>query len=256
MIDLHCHILPGLDDGAEDMAETVDMARTAVREGIRVVAGTPHTLNGTFVVPMTRILEVTAHVREVLAEEKIPLDLVPGAEVRLCPHLLQHVKTGDAGTMNDNGRYILLEFPAHTTPPRFQEEIFSLRRAGLTPILAHPERNMEIQRNMGILDELVGMGVLCQVTAMSLTGEFGRPTKRCAEEMVRRRLAHVIASDAHWSRDRVPALAEAAECAAEILDSFEEAKRMVDDVPARILAGDPVEAPRPPPLKKRKLWRW
>jgi protein-tyrosine phosphatase len=255
MIDLHCHILPGLDDGPEDMEETLAMARIAVREGIHTVVGTPHTLNEAFVIPMARIREVTAEVREALTRKKIPLNLLPGAEVRFCPEILRHVKEGNAGTLNDNGRYILLEFPALSTPPGLKEEIFSLTRNGVFPVIAHPERNPEIQRNLGILTDLAAMGALFQVTAMSLTGEFGPSTKRCAEEMVRRRLAHVIASDAHWARDRVPALVEAAEHAAEILQDFEAAKRMVEETPARILAGDPVEVSESTPRKKRN-WFW
>jgi len=254
MIDLHCHILPGLDDGARDMAEAVAMARIAVEDGVHTVVGTPHTLNGAFEVPMERILEVTARVREVLERERIGLTLLPGAEVRLCTGLARLVQTGAAGTLNNNGRYLMVEFPHEGTPPGYQEEIFALLRAGITPVLAHPERNLEISRNLGILEALVGMGTLVQVTAMSLTGEFGWAARRCAEEMVRRRLAHVIASDAHWARDRVPALAEAAECAADVLGSDREARRMVEDMPARILAGEPVEVPRPGPPGKRRRW--
>ncbi len=255
MIDIHCHILPGMDDGAEDMAETLAMARAAVRDGIRTLVGTPHTLNEVFVNPESRVSEVTASVRDALQREKIPLEMLPGAEVRMGPGLLDSVKRGDAGTLNHNGRYILLEFPVLSTPPRLKEEIFTLQRNGLTPVIAHPERNLEVQHDLGILCGLVEMGVLCQVTAMSITGGFGVGVRRCAREMLRRRLIHVIASDAHSARGRPPALAEAAECAAEILESFDEANRMVEDVPASILAGDPVEVSEPVPRKKRR-WFW
>jgi len=256
MIDLHCHILPGLDDGAADMDEALGMARAAVRDGIRTLVGTPHTLNEAFVNPAARVAEAAAAVREALARARIPLDVLPGAEVRVGPDLLDRVKDGDAGTLNHNGRYILLEFPVQSVPPRFREEVFALQRAGLVPILAHPERNLEIQRDLGFLGGLVEMGVLCQLTAMSITGEFGAGPRQCALEMLRQGLAHVIASDAHSARRRPPALTEAAECAAEILGSVPAARRMVEEVPRAILEGAPVEGPRPAAPRTKRWWFW
>lgn len=254
MIDLHCHILPEIDDGPQSLAESLKMARGAVENGIQTIVATPHTLNGYYTNPIQAIKTLCATVQEALARENIPLILVPGAEVHLCPDILSKVETGEAGTMNDNGRYLLLELPFQGLPPRLDQEIFSLKLNNITPIIAHPERNMDIQQNMDILAGLVARGALCQVTALSVTGEFGLKVRQCAEAMLAARLVHVIASDAHSARDRVPALQEAVAAAAEILRSYEEARRMVTTTPAAILAGRDIDlsAPEPPQSKKKK----
>ena len=252
MIDLHCHILPEIDDGPQSLAESLQMARTAVENGIHTIAATPHTLNGYYTNPIQTIKTLTATVQEALAGEDIPLTLVPGAEVHLCPDILSRVETGEAGTMNDNGRYLLLELPFQGLPPLFEEEVFSLKLNNITPIIAHPERNMDIQQNIDILAGLVAQGALCQVTALSVTGEFGLKVRRSAQEMLAARLVHVIASDAHSATDRVPDLREAVESAAEVLRSYEEAERMVTTTPAAILAGQDIDLPAPDPTRPRK----
>jgi len=121
---------------------------------------------------------------------------------------------------------------------------------GITPIISHPERNLVIQHDIDILYELVSMGALCQVTAMSITGDFGEMVMQCAERLLRHRLVHVIASNAHSSDSRPPVLSQAVEAAAEILGNYDDAERMVKEVPALILSEDMPEIPEPKRAKR------
>ncbi len=248
MIDLHCHILPGVDDGSQSEDESLLMARKAVRDGIHTIVATPHTLNGVYTNPAKQVTSKATDLQRALTDNHIALKLHAGADVHLCPRMLGRIETGEAGTINNAKKYILLELPSQAIPPAVKDEIFTLMVNGITPIVTHPERNPTIQHNMNVLYELVRMGALCQVTAMSITGDFGATIMRCAERLLTHRLVHVIASDAHSADTRPPVLSVAVEAAAEIMGSYEDSERMVKEVPAAILSGDAIEAlePRPP----------
>lgn len=250
MIDLHCHILPGVDDGPESQGESLAMARKAVEDGIHAIVATPHTLNGIYLNPVKEVTSRVAALEEALLGNHIGLKLYAGVDVHLCPRVLKRIETGDAGTINNAGKYILLEFPSQTIPPGVKEEIFSLKLNGITSIISHLERNAIIQHDLDVMYELVSTGALCQVTAMSITGDFGSMVMQCAERLLKHRLVHVIASDAHSADRRPPVLSQAVEVATQILGSFEDAERMVTDVPASILSGDIPEIPEPLPAKR------
>jgi len=238
LIDIHCHILPDVDDGAQSLEESLLMARRAEEDGIDTIVATPHTLNGIYINPINEVISKVASLQETLSKNNIELKLYAGADVHLCPHMLELIGSGDAGTINGAGKYILLEFPSQVVPPGVKNEIFSLKLNEIIPIITHPERNPIIQKDIDILYEFVHMGALIQVTAMSITGDFGGIVMQCAERLLRHRLVHVIASDAHSSNSRPPILSQAVEAAAEILRSYDDAERMVKEVPALILSGD------------------
>jgi protein-tyrosine phosphatase len=172
------------------------------------------------------------------------------ADVHLCPHILERIKSGDVGTINNTRKYILLELPSQTMPPGVKDEIFSLKLNGITPIISHSERNAIIQHDLDAMYELVSMGALGQMTAMSITGDFGGIAMQCAERLLKHRLVHVIASDAHSPDRRPPILSRSVEAAAEILGNHEDAEWMVTDVPASILSGGIPEIPDPVPVKR------
>ena len=249
MIDLHCHILPGIDDGAESLDESLAMARSAVEDGIHAIVATPHTLNGIYTNPVKKVISRVADLKKIFSENHIDLRLYTGADVHLCPQMLDLIKSGDAGTIDNAGKFILLELPPQAIPQGLKDEIFSLKLNAITPIITHPERNPAIQQDIGILHELVRIGALCQITSTSITGDFGSPVLLCSEKLLKHRLVHVIASDAHSADRRPPVLSRAVEAAAEILGSYDEAMKMVTDIPASILLGDMPDIPEPVPAK-------
>jgi protein-tyrosine phosphatase len=226
------------------------MARCAVEDGIHTIVATPHTLNGIYTNHIKEVASGVAALQEALFKDHIDLRLCPGADVYVCPHMLELIERGAAGTINDTGRYVLLELPSQTLPPGIKDEIFTLKVNGITPIISHPERNQVIQHDMDVLYELVYMGALCQVTAMSITGDFGGTVMECTERLLAHRLVHVIATDAHSLEGRPPVLSRAVEVAAEIMGSYEDAEHMVTDVPASILSGDLPEIFEPLSIKR------
>ena len=245
MIELHCHNLPNLDDGPQSQEESIAMGRRAVEDGVHTIVATPHTLNGIYTNHIQEVISDVATLQEAYSKNHIDLRLYAGADLHLCPDMLERIESGDAGTIDNAKRYILLEFPPQTIPSGIKDEVFNLQVHGIIPIITHPERHPILHHDMDILYELVRMGAMCQMTAMSISGDFGGVVMGCAEILLRNRLIHVISSDAHSSNRRPPVLSQAVESAAEIMGSYDDAERMVTDVPAAILSGDVVEVPEP-----------
>ncbi|MFH1981094.1 MAG: CpsB/CapC family capsule biosynthesis tyrosine phosphatase [Pseudomonadota bacterium] len=245
MIDLHCHILPGTDDGAEDIDESLDMARVAVADGIHTLVATPHVGNGVYA-PVPEDIDATVLVlQRALDQERIPLKIIAGAEMHLHPGLRDLYHRAKGPTIGGSGRFMLLELPVHSVPSGVSELIFSLKMDGITPILAHPERNTAIQQDPDMLKQLVETGALVQVTAMSVTGVFGHRAGDCAAHLLNRRLVHVIASDAHDADYRRPVLTAAVAAAAEIFGDRTSAMDLVTRIPQSILDGVVPQVPEP-----------
>ncbi len=256
MIDLHCHILPELDDGSFSVEESLAMARAAIADGIKTLVATPHTLNGVYLNSTRMVTDQVARLREIFLTEKLDLDLRSGSEAHISIQMAERVASGEIATINNNGRYVLVEFPVQAVPLGFQEELFHLKLGGITPIISHPERNMILQQRPEFLYDLVAMGCLLQITAMSITGELGQDAMKCANKLLDCRLAHVIATDAHSSMNRPPILSPGVETAANILGSVAEAEAMVTTRPGDILAGCPLDIPEPKrPGKKSWFFR-
>jgi protein-tyrosine phosphatase len=245
LIDLHCHILPGLDDGSSSAEESLAMARLALQDGIRTIVATPHALDGVYNVPLAKITEGVAAFQKLLSTKGLDLQVCVGADVHLSPAIAEKIKTGAVITINATGKYFLLELPPQTIPSGVKEEIFALKMQGITPVITHPERHPLILRDMNLLHDFIAMGALSQITAMSLTGEFGEGVRRCSQELLKHCLVHVIASDAHSADSRPPLLSRAVNEAAELTGSDSLAASLVKDIPAKILAGEPVEIPEP-----------
>jgi len=208
LIDLHCHMLPGVDDGARDLTEALAMARVAVADGIKVAACTPHIYPGLYKNDATGIRAAIAGFRLALRDEGIDLELVEGADIHLAPDLLQRLRAGEIPTLAGS-RYLLFEPPHHVAPPRLEESLFALLTAGYVPIVTHPERLTWIDGHYGVFERLVRSGVWMQVTAGSITGRFGGRIRYWAERLLDDRLVHIVATDAHRAKQRAPLLAEA-----------------------------------------------
>lgn len=248
MIDLHAHILPGLDDGARDIEESLEMCRVAARDGIKAIVATPHTGNGAFDNPREKVLNAVAELNARIREEAIDIEIVPGADVYVHEQLDVLINERQVMTVNDNMRYVMIEFPKHIIPPNHIEWMFRLTLAGLTPILTHPERNTAIHQRLDIVREWIEKGGLVQLTAMSITGAFGKSVQKCSEELLKNNLVHVIASDAHSAGRRPPVLSRAVDRAASLIGA-KQVHKLIDDYPAAIVAGKVFYAPEPVPPK-------
>jgi len=211
MIDIHTHILPGIDDGVKTEDDAVEFARMAAEDGVRTIVATPHCRDGFYVNERADVLAMTATLRERLARESVEVELVAGAEVHICPELVERILDGRAPTLGNNGKTLLLELSLTQYPVELENLIFQLKLAGVVPILAHPERIRFFEDDIGRYEALVRLGAYGQITTGSLLGEFGRKTQEFSRELVRKGLIHVVATDAHNVRGRPPIMSEAVE---------------------------------------------
>jgi len=233
MIDLHSHILPGIDDGAKDLAMSIEMARIAVADGIHTMACTPHIYPGMYMNDAAGIAQARARLQAELDARGIALKLVVGADVHLVPGLLDGLRTGVIPTLHGS-RYLLLE-PSHTmAPPRFEDSVFNLVAAGYTPIITHPERLTWVEHHYPVFVRLIGQGALMQVTAGAFTGVFGPRAKYWADKFVVDGHAHLMATDAHSDGRRLPRLGPALDVVTRLVGS-REAERLVVNQPQAIL---------------------
>ncbi len=263
MIDTHCHLLPGLDDGAPDETAALEMSRLAVADGITTIAVTPHMREGDYLNERDAVLGSVERLRTLLAEEGVPLAIEPGSEVHLAPRLAERIVERRVLTYGDrlptDGwiAYLLLECPYRTRPIRLDETIFELSLAGIVPVIAHPERIRWFQEDPGRYEELVRRGVLGQMTGSSLLGTFGKQIQALSESLVRRGLVHILASDAHDAKYRPPRLAAARNRWADLAGEAA-AHAATVEFPRAMLAGEVVTAPPPRPEEQpRGLWeRW
>ncbi|MFS0725652.1 tyrosine-protein phosphatase [Paenibacillus sp. 1P07SE] len=196
MIDIHTHILPGIDDGAADWEAALAMARAAAAEGITTIIATPHHASGSWRNPADGVRQLTGELQERLDGEGIAVQVRPGQEIRVHGELFEAWDRGELLTLGDTS-YILIELPFTDIPAGMPELIHELRVLGLRPIIAHPERNAPIMKQPQRLSELIEAGAWGQVTAASLLGGFGKRCQESAWTLSRSGLIHIVSSDAH-----------------------------------------------------------
>ncbi|MCL4767796.1 MAG: capsular biosynthesis protein [Hyphomicrobiaceae bacterium] len=244
MIDLHCHILPGIDDGAPDLPAALDMARAFVADGVSVVACTPHIVPGLYHNTGPGIRRAVAGLQSELDREGIPLRLVPGADNHVTPDCVAKLGTGELLALADS-RYVLIEPPHHVAPQRLETVFFDLLTAGYVPILTHPERLRWIEAQYTAIQRLARAGVWMQITAGSLAGAFGSGAQYWAERMLDEGWVQVLATDAHDARRRHPDLGRGRALAARRVGE-QEARHLVLTRPSAVLDNlAPAEVPRP-----------
>lgn len=244
MIDLHAHVLPGVDDGARDLPEALDMLRIAVAAGTKVLCATPHQHGPTYDVPRADA-ETTFHALAAAAlAAGIDLELRLAAETWYRADLPELARAGRLATYATGGhRFALIEFPPTHAPPEAADVFFRLRLEGVTPVIAHPERNAGLRSRPAEALSLRAAGALLQVTAGALTGEFRAEVRDCAKWLAKKGAIDLLASDAHRRDRRMPGLAEGAEVLARWAGRAA-VGRATEDVPAAILEGR--EAPGGP----------
>jgi protein-tyrosine phosphatase len=209
MIDLHCHILPNVDDGPKNVSESIEMAKMAIKEGISTIIATPHHRNEKYENSSSSIFKQVEEFNRVLKEEKIDLTILPGQETRIYGEMIQGLENCEILSLNNNGKYVFVELPSGHVPRYTTQLLFDIQMKGFIPIIVHPERNQEIIENPELLYQLVKKGTLTQVTASSISGHFGKTIKKFALQLVEANLTHFIASDAHNTTSRSFKMVEA-----------------------------------------------
>jgi len=228
MLDIHCHILPGLDDGSPDIETSVKMAEIAVQDGIRAVIATPHV--GANDLDRSEVIEQTVLLNNELTKRKIDLTIYPGAEIQ--SHLA--VSLAEVHTLGF-GQSILIEFPHSFLPSDSVSLVRTLVAKEYRVIIAHAERNYTIAFEPDKASELIQAGAEIQVTAESITGFQGPDPKRCADYLLQRKWVHYIGTDSHSPTFRRPTLSRAVQVASKIIGNFE-AIKLVTTNPEKLLS--------------------
>ena len=247
MIDLHSHVLPGVDDGPRSLAGSLEMLRAAAADGITRIAATPHVRDDYPTEPetMERLVDV---VNAAAREEAIPVEVLRGGELALGEAAAADDATLRRFGLGGNPAMLLLEYPYHGRPLELRDLVFRLETRGFGVVLAHPERNADVQDDPELLRPVVEAGVLVQLTAASVDGRLGRSPAAASRTLLDARLAHLIASDAHEPAIRAIGMAAAAEAVGD--ESL--ARWLTHDVPAAVVAGA-APPPRPDGPKKSRL---
>jgi protein-tyrosine phosphatase len=248
LIDLHSHILPGLDDGSRTVEDARELARRAGEDGVTAIAATPH-VRGDYPTRPEEMERGVLGLREDFAEQGIQVEVLHGGEIDL----------GMLGSLDDDDlrrfslarseRYVLLEFPYTGWPSALEETVYGLGLRGFVAVIAHPERNREVQADPGRLAEAVRLGALVQVTAASVDGRIGRSSQKAAGRLFQLGLAHVLASDAHTPEIRAAGLGAAAEAVGD--DRL--AAYLTVEAPEAIVTGEAVPAPPARSGKRRRF---
>ncbi|HEY3395267.1 MAG TPA: CpsB/CapC family capsule biosynthesis tyrosine phosphatase [Lacipirellulaceae bacterium] len=237
-VDIHCHILPGLDDGARDWGESLAMARLAAEDGTATIIATPHQLGGYRRNQRDAIRLRVSELKQRLADAGVPLTVLPGADVRVEDQLVEQLLSGNVLTLGDHGRHVLLELPHELYLP-LEPVVERLARYNIVAILSHPERNEGILRRPDVLKPLIDAGCLLQITAGSLCGSFGETCQKLAEALITSGLAHFVATDGHGAKARRPVMRRAYERVMELV-GVESAAALCCHNPALVAAGQSV----------------
>jgi len=240
-VDMHCHCLPGVDDGPRTLEQALALCRALVEDGITTAVATPHQL-GRFDAHNDgdSIREAVRSLNAALDAADVPLDVAPGGDVRVDERIVAFLDSGRVLTLGDGGRYLLLELP-HSAFIDISVLIPSLISRGVTPIVSHPERNAFLLKRPEIVHAWLGKGALLQITAASLLGDFGPDSERAAWQWLGTGAASFVATDSHDVAGRRPRLSEAIDAIAERLGNVAAHRTCIAN-PAHVLDGERVQA--------------
>lgn len=252
MIDLHTHILYGVDDGARTIEDSIEMARVAVSEGITHLLASPHYKNEQWSVEKKDILLLVDEFQRELVERDIPLTIFPGQEVRINGDLIEDIKKDKIQFIDENNQYVLIEFPTQTIPEYTGKLFFELQSLGITPVIVHPERNKVVLKNPNILLPFIEKGILAQLTAASYTGKAGKQIQRVSKQLINANLVHIIASDAHNTSNRSFHMKEAFK---KMEKEFGETKAAsFHQTTKDLVNGDLIVSPTPSKIKQKRIF--
>ncbi|MDT2707403.1 tyrosine protein phosphatase [Enterococcus gallinarum] len=251
MIDLHCHILPGIDDGAETLDDSIAMAEKAISQGITHILCTPHHNNGKYSNPKNEVISQVSLLQEELDQRNLPLTVLEGQEVRITGDLIEDIRNDEILFTDLDDTYILIEFPTMEVPSFTENIFFYLQSLGKTPVIVHPERNAFFRKDPNHLIPFLEMGCLAQLTAPSYVGVFGKDIQKTAKTMVEHNLVQMVASDAHRIRKRTFYMKETY---AQIAKDFGQEKVIaMQQVAKDLINGDQVSFQDFQEVKKKKF---
>lgn len=242
MIDLHSHILPGVDDGAQTLEDSLEMARKAISQGITHLMCTPHHNNGKYNNPADKIIREVANLQGELDKRGLDLTLLEGQEVRLTEFLLTAIQRDEILFTDLDNTYLLIEFPTNEVPIYAEQVFYQLLNRGQVPVIVHPERNAVFREEPNRLVSFLEMGTLTQLTAQSIVGIFGSDIQQTARQMLEHNMLYMVASDAHNLRHRTFLMKEAYKEIEKIggKEMVEAMQQMAKD----LVNGDPVTRPK------------
>ena len=197
MVDLHCHLLPRVDDGSKSMEISLRLAREATENGVTHALLTPHHMNGHYVNHKQDVIRLTNEFQKQIKDHNIPLTVFPGQEVRINGQLLEALDKDDILFADTAGKYMMLEFPDDDVPHYTNQMIFDLQQRGIIPVIVHPERNTKIMAEPDLIYQLLEKGCLSQITASSYVGTFGKRVENFSRQLIEAGQGYVFASEAH-----------------------------------------------------------
>ncbi len=253
IIDIHSHILPGVDDGAKDMDMTMEMIRIYKRNGVNKIIVTPHYVkNSSMSTSLEDIKKVLEEVRQEIERAALDFEIYLGHEIYLCRDLLDKLETGKVGTMNGTS-YVFVELPQMDIPDYTRGLIRELVDAGYRPILSHPEKNTLIIEDINIVYDFIQDGALIEVDIPSVCGNFGRDVKRASQKLLKHKMVHFLATGAHSSIRRTPRIDSGIGEIEELIGE-ELFKRLTYDNPKKVIEGEIIEIEKAKSYKKSKFF--
>ncbi|MGG5359055.1 MULTISPECIES: tyrosine-protein phosphatase [unclassified Enterococcus] len=249
MIDLHCHILPGIDDGAETLEASIAMAEKAISQGITHILCTPHHNNGKYRNEKSEVISLVSFLQSEFDKRQLPITLLEGQEVRITGDLIEDIRRDEILFTDLDDTYLLIEFPTLEVPLYTEQLFFELLKMGKRPVIVHPERNAHFRKDPNHLLPFLDMGCLAQLTAPSYIGVFGKDIQKTAKTMVKHNLVQMAASDAHGVSKRTFYLKE---CYEQIAKDFGQEKvAQMKQAAKDLINGDEVVYPDYTEVKKR-----
>lgn len=252
MIDIHCHILPGVDDGAADFTESLQMAQKAQEEGIKKIIATPHHQNGKYNNYKKDILQKVNELNDYLQIEGIRVQILSGQETRIYGEMVEDYENGEILTLANISNYVFVELPSGHVPRYTEQLLFDLQMKGLAPVIVHPERNAELIEQPDKLYKFVKNGAATQITAASYSGYFGKKIQKFTADLIQANLTHFIASDAHNTTSRGFKMEEAYELVKKEFGT--DLLFMFMDNAEAIVEGQDIFREIPERVKKKKLF--
>ncbi len=255
MVDIHTHIMPHVDDGSDNIEETIKILKKAKLAGYDTIVATPHYIEGSYDAGMPRKTELIDRIRKEAKNNNIDIKIYLGNEIFISENVLKNIKDGNIATMN-NTSYILVELPLNDEIVNFQSYLFEVISSGYTPILAHPERYAFVKKNPNALIPYINQGVLIQINSGSLMEHYGKTAKKTAEILLKHNMVHIVATDTHHAKNVTYDEIDSVKKQISKLVGFEHTDVLMSKNPRKIVHGEYIDVDDPIYYKKKFFEKW